>query len=184
MRRQLWRLQDLCDGGGLGFTVELFFLSLRQLLLIPSLQGSNSVFYIRTFKIITSHWMKGRESLGTQCILLDIICDLIIRGRGVFSDFSCPESIATKLLDMAGNMLHGYVGPDEHIRDAVREIESADLNEHIRDTVQEIENAGSTRMDRRGLQHRALAAIARSRSNPEYLDPVVVHPAHCTVRTE
>jgi hypothetical protein len=32
MERQLWRLQDLRDGGGLGFTVELFFLALSQLL--------------------------------------------------------------------------------------------------------------------------------------------------------
>ncbi|KAI9461291.1 hypothetical protein BJY52DRAFT_1211179 [Lactarius psammicola] len=178
MRRQLWRLQDLCDGGGLGFTVELFFLSLRQLLLIPSSYGPNSVFYVRTFKIITSHWMGGRKSLGTQGIILDIICDLIIRGRGVFSDFSCPDSITTMLLDMIGNMLQGYAGPDEHIRDAVREIECADLDEYIRDTVQEIENADPIRMDRRGLQHRALAAITRSRSSLEHLDPIVVHPAH------
>ena len=28
MKRQLWRLLDLRDGGGLGFTIELFFLSL------------------------------------------------------------------------------------------------------------------------------------------------------------
>lgn len=32
LRLQLWRLQDLCDGGELGFTVELFFLALKQLL--------------------------------------------------------------------------------------------------------------------------------------------------------
>jgi hypothetical protein len=31
MTRQLWRLQDLRDGGGLGFTIELLFLALRQL---------------------------------------------------------------------------------------------------------------------------------------------------------
>ncbi|KAH9057197.1 hypothetical protein EDB87DRAFT_1131786 [Lactarius vividus] len=144
MNRQLCRLQDLRDGDGLGFTVELFFLSLRQLLSIPSLHESNSVFYNGTFKIITSHWEKSSESLGTQHILLNIICDLIIRDRGVFSDFSYPESITTTLFEMVGNMLRGYAGPNEHIRDAVREIESVDSR--------------NNRVDVR-LRSRALAAI-------------------------
>ena len=29
MERQLWRLVDLRDDGGLGFTIELLFLALR-----------------------------------------------------------------------------------------------------------------------------------------------------------
>ena len=126
MNRQLWRLQDLRDGGGLGFTIELFFLSLRQLLTIPSLHESNSVFYTGAFKTITSRWEEGKGSLGTQHILLNIICDLIIQGRGVFSDFSYPERITTMLVDMTGSMLRDYAGPDGHIRVAVREIASVD----------------------------------------------------------
>ena len=126
MNRQLWRLQDLRDGGGLGFTVELFFLSLRQLLTIPSLHESNSVFYTGAFRTITSRWEEGKGSLGTQHILLNIICDLIIQGRGVFSDFSYPERITTMLVDMIGNVLRDYAGPDGHIRVAVREIASVD----------------------------------------------------------
>ncbi|KAI9431699.1 hypothetical protein H4582DRAFT_1221657 [Lactarius indigo] len=171
MRRQLWRLLDLRDGGGLGFTVELFFLSLRRLLSISSLDEQNSVFYTGTFKVITSHWTEGKESLGTQYILLNIICDLIIPGRGIFSDFSYPESITTMLLDVTGNVLRGYTGPDEHIRDAVREIESADPDEYVRDGVREIEDAKTSQMDRRELQRRALAAIARSRGSLEHLEP-------------
>ena len=154
MKRQLWRLQDIRDGGGLGFTVELFFLSLRQLLSIPSLHESNSIFYIGTFKIITSHWNESRESLGTQHVLLNIICDLIIRGRGVFSDFSYPESITTMLLEMVGEMLQEHVGPDEHIRGAEQEIESVD-------------SRNCTDM---GLRRRALAAFPRSRGS--VADPV------------
>ncbi|KAH8989935.1 hypothetical protein EDB86DRAFT_2941597 [Lactarius hatsudake] len=146
MKRQLWRLQDLRDGGGLGFTVELFFLSLRQVLSIPSSHESNSIFYIGTFKILTSHWEVSKESLGTQHILLNIICDLIIRGRGAFSDFSYPESITAILLDTVGRMLQGYQSLDEHIRDAVREIESVDSR-----TCTDV-----------GLRRRALAAILRS----------------------
>ncbi|KAH9170102.1 hypothetical protein EDB89DRAFT_1980576 [Lactarius sanguifluus] len=153
MKRQLWRLQDLRDGGGLGFTVELFFLSLRQLLSMPSSHESNSVFYVGAFNVITSHWEEGRKLLGTQHILLNIICDLIIRGRGVFSEFSYPESITNMLLDMVGKMLQGYAGPDEHIRDAVREIKSIDSRNCI-DV---------------GLQRKALATIALPRGNPEHL---------------
>ena len=146
MKRQLWRLQDLRDGGGLGFTVELFFLSLRQLLSITSLHESNSVFYIGTFKIVTSRWKESKESLGTQHVLLNILCDLIIRGRGTFSDFLYPETIATMLVDTLGNMLQGYAGPDEHIRYAVQEIQSAD---------------SFICMDVR-LRRRALVALSRS----------------------
>jgi hypothetical protein len=55
MGRQLWRLQDLRDGGDPGYMIELFFLSLRQLLSIPSLHESISTFCTGTFKTITSH---------------------------------------------------------------------------------------------------------------------------------
>ena len=144
IKRQLWRLQDLRDGSGLGFTVELFFLSLRQL----TLHESNSVFYVGTFKIITSNWEKSTTSLGTQHILLNIISDLIIRGRGNLSDFSYPEPITDMLLAMVGKMLRGYEGPDEHVRNAVREIENVDSR---------------TCMDM-GLRCRVLMAIPQSRS--------------------
>ena len=122
MRRQLWRLQDLRDAGGLGFTVELFFLSLRQL----TLHESNSDFYSGTFKIIKLHWMEGVQSLGTHSILLNIISDLIIRGRGDLSDVSYPKPITTMLLTMIEDILLRYDGPDEHIRNAMKEIQSVD----------------------------------------------------------
>ncbi|KAH8989938.1 hypothetical protein EDB86DRAFT_2831423 [Lactarius hatsudake] len=126
MTRQLWRLQDLRDGGGLGFTIELFFLSLRQLLSASSSQESDSVFYAETFKKITSSWNESMKSLGTQNILLELICDLVIQGRGIFSDFSYPDYITTMFLRTAGNMLREYPGPDSHIDFAMREIESVD----------------------------------------------------------
>ncbi|KAI9431898.1 hypothetical protein H4582DRAFT_1212600 [Lactarius indigo] len=149
MRRQIWRLQDVRDGGGFGYTVELFFLSLRRL---SSISPSHEDFYVSTFKLITSRWMEGRESLGTQCILLNIICDLIAEGRGIFSDFSYPGSITAMLLDTVRIMLEGYAGPSEHICRAVQEIESA----------------YPTRMGMTRLRHKALTDLLRFRSNPEY----------------
>ena len=127
MKRQLWRLQDLHDGSGLGFTIELFLLSLRELLSIPAFHESNSVFYIGAFKFITSRWEESKDSPGTQSILLNILCDLIIKGLGAFSDFAYPEPITSMLVDTVSKMLQGYTGSDEHICDAVREIENVDL---------------------------------------------------------
>jgi hypothetical protein len=66
MQRQLWHLQDLRDGGGLGFTVELFFLSLSQLLPTSPSKESHSALYVGTFWAITCDWSKHKHSLGTQ----------------------------------------------------------------------------------------------------------------------
>jgi hypothetical protein len=122
MTSQLWRLQDLRDGGGLGFTIELFFLSLRQLSPTPSSLELNRVFYTGTFKVITSGWENIEHPSGTQRILLNIICDIVIKSRGVFSDSSYPEYIVNMLLDLLGDMLdrHGYTQP--HIINAAEEL--------------------------------------------------------------
>ncbi|KAI9431461.1 hypothetical protein H4582DRAFT_2102974 [Lactarius indigo] len=141
MKRQLWRLQDVRDGGGLGFTIELFFLSLRRLLSISSLDEQSSVLYTGTFKVITSHWGRAGNRSGRT-------------------------SITTILLDTVGKIVQGYTGRDEHIRDTVREIESAKPDKDIRDGVREIEDCDLIRMDRRDLRRKALKVFSRFRSNP------------------
>ncbi|KAI0264792.1 hypothetical protein BGY98DRAFT_1039258, partial [Russula aff. rugulosa BPL654] len=67
MRQQSWH-----DGGGFGFTVELFFLALSQLLSTPSSKKSHSALYTGTFRAITSDWRKHKDALGTQNCLLYI----------------------------------------------------------------------------------------------------------------
>ena len=151
MTRQLWHLQDLRDGCGLGTTIELFFLSFRQLLSASSSQESDKVFYAETLRKITSSWRESRESLGTQIILLNIICDLIIQGRGIFSDCLYPEYITSILLDVVGNILRGYRGPDSHVGVALREIDNVDpmkcMDIHLRrkawDTITQSRSAPS-----------------------------------------
>ena len=86
LQRQLWRLQDLRDGGGLGFIVELFFHALKQLLSTSLSQESQSALYIGTFRAITSDWHLYKHSLGTQTILLDAVTS----EDGTFSDFNYP----------------------------------------------------------------------------------------------
>ena len=121
MERQIWRLLDLRDGGGLGFTIELFFLVLRQLSSAsPSLDESSSseskkMFYVGTFGVITSNWERSKDSAGTQRILLDILGDLIIQGRGIFSDFRYPQYVMEILLDLVGRMVKGLGRGHPHI---------------------------------------------------------------------
>jgi hypothetical protein len=144
MKRQLWRLLDLRDGCGLGFTIELFFLAVRQL---SSTSSSElvlaKVFYTGTFEVITSNWGKSKYSIGTQRILLDLLCDLVIRGRGVFSDFFYPPYIVEMLLDLVEKMVEGHGGLNPHINEVIEELEDDDLR---------------NRMDNR-LRDRALDAI-------------------------
>ena len=133
MTRQLWRLLDLRDGCGFGFTVELFFLSLRQLEFSSTSSLSEleltEVFYTGTFEVITSNWEKSKDSAGTQRILLDLLCDLVIRNRGVFSDSSYPRYIVKMLLDLVQKMVDGHRGSHDHINEVINEL----LNDNLRD---------------------------------------------------
>jgi hypothetical protein len=131
MIRQLWRLQDLRDGGGLGFTIELFFLALRRLSSTsssPELKRVFSVFYTGTFKVITSSRTNIKDSPGTQRILLNLMCDLVIKSRGPFSDFSYPEDILEMLLELVEEVAgkHGEAHPQIH--DVVNELWEVDIS--------------------------------------------------------
>jgi hypothetical protein len=121
MERQLGRLLDLRDGGGFGFTIELFFLSLRQLLSTSSSSSaSNSTFFVGTFKAITADWRQHKHSLGTQRVLLNLTCDLAADQRGLFSDYPYPSYITEELLELLGKVLEGEMG--SHINDAMEEL--------------------------------------------------------------
>jgi hypothetical protein len=69
------------------------------------------------------------------------------------------------LLDMVGDMLQGYAGPDEHNRDTLREIEDVDFG---------------ICMDV-GLRCRALATIPRiSQHDLDHVDADSSHDTLCT----
>jgi hypothetical protein len=118
LQRQLWRLQDLRDGGGLGFTVELFFLALKQLLSTTSSNESHSPLFIGAFRAITSDWVKYKhsplDSPGTQRLLLD----MILPNHGIISEFRYPTYIIDEFLELLGNILKGQRGP--HLDDAMQ----------------------------------------------------------------
>ncbi|KAH8988585.1 hypothetical protein EDB92DRAFT_1871350, partial [Lactarius akahatsu] len=117
MERQLWRLLDLRDGGGFGFSVEVFFLVLARLL---SPQDKNTALYIKTFGAITSGWRQHKDCIGTQRVILNLICDIAICDRGIFSKPTFPTDIANELLTLFENMAEGQSG--SHIDDAMTEL--------------------------------------------------------------
>jgi hypothetical protein len=114
--RQMWRLQDLSGGGGLGFTVELFFLAFKQLLSTSPSKESHSGLYIGTFRAITSVWSKYKTSLGTQRLLLNMVAP----HHGIIFGSDYPDYIIDEFLAFLGNILDGQTGP--HIDDVARQL--------------------------------------------------------------
>jgi hypothetical protein len=142
--RQLWRLQDLRDGRGLGFTVELFFLALNQLLS----KSSSKALYVGTFRAITSDWSKCKHSLGTQKLLLDMVMP-----KGLVTVSGYPDYIVDEFLKLLGNILEGQTGP--HIDDAEKKI-----SEYIR-----VGRFVLANMLKRSFLRKALDVIARARAS-------------------
>ena len=123
MERQLWRLQDLRDGGGFGLWVELFFLVARQLLFIPLSSDTQSSLILGLFGVVTSSWRKHKHSIGTLRVILNLICDLAILDRGLPSDCFFPRFLTDRLLVLLENMVEGQSG--SRIDEAMRELEDA-----------------------------------------------------------
>jgi hypothetical protein len=126
MERQLWRLEDLSCGGAFGFTLELYFLSLRQILstFTSSPREIDISFYIGAFKAITSDREKVKGSLGTLQIILNIVCDIAIRDRGIFSNCAYPDYITKELLELLGEMVEGQANP--YIDAAINELRTVE----------------------------------------------------------
>ncbi|KAF8262907.1 hypothetical protein EI94DRAFT_1742233 [Lactarius quietus] len=107
MERQLWRLQDLRDGGGFGFWVEMFFLVAQQLLTLSLPPDAHSFLIIGMFGTITSNWRQHKHSIGTQRVILNLICDMAILRRGLSSDYNYPRYITDELLILMEKMVEG-----------------------------------------------------------------------------
>ena len=121
MERQLWRLEDL-EIGAFGFTLELYFLSLRQILPTFTSRPSEThvSFYISAFKAITSDWEQFKRSRGTLQIVLNLVLDIAVRDRGIFSNFEYPSYIRWALLELLDAMVKGEASP--YIDDAMAEL--------------------------------------------------------------
>jgi hypothetical protein len=100
LQRMLWSIDDLC-GGGLGFSVEVFLLSLRQLLSTYPSQESHSALYIGTFKAITSDRKRYTFSVGTLSLLLDVVAS----DQGFVRTFDYPDYITDEVWELLGDIL-------------------------------------------------------------------------------
>ena len=105
LQRQLWRLQDLRDGSGFAFTVELFFLALKQLLSKSSSKNSHIALYTGTFQAITSEWSKHKASDGTRKLLIDVALSHSYEFQDEF-----PGYIVDEFLCLMGNIFEGQEG--------------------------------------------------------------------------
>jgi hypothetical protein len=117
LQRRLWSLDDYFEGG-LGFAVELFLLSLRQILSTYPQQVPDSVLYISTFRAITSDRRRyGERGFdATQNILLDVVGS----DQGFLRTFNYPDYITDEVWELLGDVLEGHRGP--HIDVAVRKL--------------------------------------------------------------
>jgi hypothetical protein len=121
MERQLWRLQDICVGGAFGFTLELYFLTVRKLLSSTASPSREfTPFCVGAFKAITYDWENYKDSVGTQQIILNLVCDIAVRDRGIFSNYRYPDCITEQLLELLGDVV--YECANFHLEEARREL--------------------------------------------------------------
>ncbi|KAI0261933.1 hypothetical protein BC834DRAFT_412216 [Gloeopeniophorella convolvens] len=124
--RRYWRIWDWSESSGFGSVVELFFITLQHVLENPggTFTESRYIFYTLTFRALTSDWQRHKYSKATQRVLLDLLCDILIPGRGIVSH-SFPQWVMVEFLALAKNILQGARG--SHIDDVLRQPKVAAL---------------------------------------------------------
>ena len=120
LQRMLWSHDDMRDGG-LGFSVELFLLSLRQLLSTYPSQESYSALYIGTFRAITSDRRRYTQSFGTLRLLLDAVAS----DQGFLRTFDYPDYITDEVWVLLGDLFEvqgDYRMKHDFMDDAVQQL--------------------------------------------------------------
>ncbi|KAI0269889.1 hypothetical protein BC834DRAFT_863779 [Gloeopeniophorella convolvens] len=126
--RRFWRMVDCGANAGFGFFVELFFIALQHLLPPGSdeqytLPALHQAFHVLTFRaLIPNDQGRHRRPDATGRVLLDLLCDTLIPGRGIVSGLP-PNWAMSELLALLKDILQGEYGT--YIDDAVRELEMA-----------------------------------------------------------
>ena len=124
LQRRLWSLDDFSENG-LGFAVELFLISLKQLLSTYPSHESYSAIYIGTFRAITSD--RRRYGSWELDATHNILLDAIVSEQGFLRTFDYPDYITDEVWELLGDMLEGHTGP--HIDSAVRQL--TDLHREV-----------------------------------------------------
>jgi hypothetical protein len=117
LQRVMWSIDDIHEGG-LGFSVELFLLSLRQLLSTNRSRETYSALYIGTFRAITSDRKRYTHAVGTLRLLLDVVAS----DQGFLRTFDYPDYITDGVWELLGDILEvqgDYEMKSSTIRNAV-----------------------------------------------------------------
>ena len=114
MKAQLWRLQDLRDGGFV-FMLELFMAAVRATKL--SLHYSARPVFVGTFKSLTSDWKDYRDAPGTQRLLVLLLRQILSNNDETPAD-GVPAYIVDKFLTFIGEVLAGKKGA--HVTEALQ----------------------------------------------------------------
>lgn len=114
MKAQLWRLQDLRDGGFVSM-LELFMAAVRASKV--SLHHSSRPLFIGTFKSLTSDWKEHRDAPGTQRLLVHLLRQVLLKNNEMPAD-DVPAYIVDKFLTFIGEMLAGKKGG--HVTEALQ----------------------------------------------------------------
>ncbi|KAH9966219.1 hypothetical protein BGW80DRAFT_1343534, partial [Lactifluus volemus] len=104
--RQIWRFQDLYEGSAVGFTLELYLLSLREIFstsVSPPKEARG--ICVGALKNITSN-LESNSNIWTQKVVLELICDIAAK-RGVFSEFTYPSYIEDELVVLLRKVASG-----------------------------------------------------------------------------
>ena len=114
MKAQLWRLQDLRDGGFV-FMLELFMAAVRASKV--SLHHSSRPVFVGTFKSLTSDWKDHRDAPGTQRLLVHLLRQVLSKNEETPTD-NVPAYIVDKFLTFIGEVLAGKKGT--HVNEALQ----------------------------------------------------------------
>ena len=118
LQRSVWSANDFYHGG-LGLAVELFLLSLKQLLSTYPSQESYSTLFVSTFRAITSDRRDGVQQSGS---ILNILLDIVASEQGLLRTFNYPDYITDEIWELLGDILEGHSQSYSSINSAVRQL--------------------------------------------------------------
>ncbi|TFY60290.1 hypothetical protein EVG20_g7473 [Dentipellis fragilis] len=100
---QLWRIQDIRDGG-LVYMLELFVTAIRT---TRQLSPESRPLYIATLQSITANWKSHRNSLGTQKCLVALLRDVLPTAHTSGPGYAIPAFVVDAILELVGNIIPG-----------------------------------------------------------------------------
>jgi hypothetical protein len=113
IKTQLWRLQDLRDGGFV-YMLELFIAAIRSSK--AASHHSSRPLYIGTFRTITADWKDRRHAVPSQRLLVNLLRHVLPENNDSPAD-EVPGYIIDEFLTFVANVLAEKKG--SHVTEAI-----------------------------------------------------------------